>query len=38
MGIMEWINMTQYMGRWRPVVNAIMDFCVPYNVRNLLTS
>ena len=35
---MDWIDLAQNTGRWRTVVNAVMNFRVPYNVRNFLTS
>ena len=28
-GGMEWIDMAQDMERWRAVVSAVMNFCVP---------
>jgi hypothetical protein len=37
-GGMDWIDLAQDRGRWRALVNAIMDLQVPYNAGNFLTS
>jgi hypothetical protein len=35
---MTWIDMAQGRGRWRALVNAIMNLWVPYSVEDFLTS
>ena len=37
-GGMDWIKLDQDRDRWRALVNVLMDFQLPYNVGNLLTS
>jgi hypothetical protein len=37
-GGMDWIDLAQYSDRWRALVNAAMNLCVPQNARNFLTS
>jgi CRISPR/Cas system-associated protein Cas7 (RAMP superfamily) len=35
---MDWIKLAEDRDRWRALVNAIMNLCVPYNGGNFLTS
>jgi len=35
---MEWIGLGQDGNRWQALVNAIINFRVPYNAGNFLTS
>ena len=34
----DWIDVTQKMDRWRPLVNAVMNLRVPQKVGYFLTS
>jgi len=36
-GAMDWIDLAQEMGKSQAVVNAMMNFLVPYNAGNFLT-
>ena len=33
----DWIDIAQDSGRWRELVNAVMNIRVPYNVGKFLT-
>jgi hypothetical protein len=35
---MDWIDLAENRNRWQALVNAAMNFRVPQNVGNLLTS
>jgi hypothetical protein len=35
---MEWIDLVEDWDRWRTLVNTVMNFQVPQNVGNFLTS
>jgi hypothetical protein len=35
---MDWIDMAQNTDRWWDLVNAVINFLVPYNKGNFLTS
>jgi len=36
--VMDWIDLAQDRGRWRVLVNAIMNLLVPYIAENFLIS
>ena len=35
---MDWIDLAQGRGRWRALVDAVMNLRLPYSVDNFLTS
>jgi hypothetical protein len=35
---MNWISLAERRGRWRAVVNTVMNLLVPYNVENFFTN
>ena len=37
-GYMDWIGLAQDTDRWRTIVSAVMNFRVPCNAGNFLTS
>jgi len=37
-GYMDWIGLTQVRDRWRTLVSTVMNFQVPWNAGNFLTS
>jgi len=37
-GGIEWIELAQFRDRWRTIVSALMNFLVPKNAGNFLTS
>jgi len=37
-GDVDWMNLDQDNDQWRSLVNTVMNLCVSYKARNLLTS
>jgi hypothetical protein len=37
-GVMDWVELAKYWGRWRALVNAVMNLRIPQNVGKFLTS
>jgi hypothetical protein len=37
-GGMDWIELAQDRNKWRALVNAAMNLCLPKNAGNFLTS
>jgi hypothetical protein len=37
-GDMEWIELAQFRDKWRTLVSAVMNFLVPKNAGNFLSS
>jgi hypothetical protein len=35
---MDWINLVQYRGQWRALVNMVINLHVPCNVEKFLSS
>jgi hypothetical protein len=35
---MDWIDLAQNRGKWRALVNAVMNIRFPQNAENFLTS
>jgi hypothetical protein len=38
MGDMDWFNLAHVRDKWQALVNAVMNFQVPYNAGKFLTS
>jgi hypothetical protein len=37
-GVMDWIDLAQDRDKWRALMNMIMNFRVPQNIRKFLSS